>query len=639
MTSWTHKAYDINVKLGKNLTLKKWNEDFFRLILPTDISNHSFYPVHAPLSHPLKKIRWVHHGPLTLKQACAEYELMRTLPTSQTDKTLIISSYVIPKPCIIMYDFMPATHYMEVDKNGFATDYNYKIKEPYHPSDIPMPQYKKLPIGRMYSPYGQTNNPYYADKGLWNIDIQYAHNQPGDIWNQWNFAVETIAKKHGFETKKNAGKVYFKHKGRWVKFASSAISNGVLACYINISSTYNKAYDFYKPSKEKDVRDKYAYGLNFLKPTSSDFVVECIKKFSKMANLPISNKTYSGHEVVKWKTIEKLHENLSWKLTGKRNDASWFAEPKVDGFEHEWKLYKKPSSNTFSFKIKSSDLDFFYQPELTEEEILQGYQRAPNVVGSYAVYHKTKVNDDYQAGKMFHIYRPIAKDAAGLSYFCDLRIENDLMEIKVPEEFLDKAAYPVIIDPTFGYNVIGASTLSMGAANYWVSTRRLPTGNNIANNTTVTNSPSASQILHKIAWAGNIVTTISNPVSIQTVCYVNTTGAANTAYSPTETFTYSTSGQGMIWNIHQMITPALVIAANTYDLVVWSKVVTGTYIGYNIAYDTNANFAANTGAVGTATLSDPPPTRLAGTGNKNVYSIYAITNQWGSNNLGTLGVG
>jgi hypothetical protein len=82
------------------------------------------------------------------------------------------------------------------------------------------------------------------------------------------------------------------------------------------------------------------------------------------------------------------------------------------GFENEIILQEK--SNVFAFPIEApQDLDFFDQPKLSPEEIAQGTVRPENLIGSYAVYAKTKTNHRvgntlYATGKTRHIYRPKA---------------------------------------------------------------------------------------------------------------------------------------------------------------------------------------------------------------------------------------
>jgi hypothetical protein len=120
------------------------------------------------------------------------------------------------------------------------------------------------------------------------------------------------------------------------------------------------------------------------------------------------------------------------------------------GYEYDVVLEEKPNKNTFDFDITSKELNFFYQPALTQQEIDEGAQRPENVIGSYAVYHKTKTghrigDKNYMAGKAFHIYRPKIIDANGAWVWGDLDIQGNKLTVTVPQQFLDDAVYPVTI--------------------------------------------------------------------------------------------------------------------------------------------------------------------------------------------------
>lgn len=133
------------------------------------------------------------------------------------------------------------------------------------------------------------------------------------------------------------------------------------------------------------------------------------------------------------------------------------------GFEFEIEFTQKPVSNIVEYTVQGKEFDYFYQGELTPEEIEKGSIRPENVIGSYAVYHRSKKNNiigekEYRTGKAFHIYRPFAVDANNDKVWCELNIENNLMTVTIPQDFLDNAVYPVIVDPTFGYTSIGATT-------------------------------------------------------------------------------------------------------------------------------------------------------------------------------------
>jgi len=157
-----------------------------------------------------------------------------------------------------------------------------------------------------------------------------------------------------------------------------------------------------------------------------------------------------------------------------------------EGYKYIWYLKEKPLSNKVEFSINTKGLDFWYQPPLTQE-YQNGYSeefrkeivvtetqvkdldgnvlvdRPENVVGSYAVYHKTKggMNDingmEYKAGKAFHIYRPKIIDATGKETWgiLNIDVEQGLYTVEIPQEFLDKAVYPIRSNDDFGYTTEG----------------------------------------------------------------------------------------------------------------------------------------------------------------------------------------
>jgi hypothetical protein len=149
------------------------------------------------------------------------------------------------------------------------------------------------------------------------------------------------------------------------------------------------------------------------------------------------------------------------------------------GFEFEIILKEPPKSNIISMTIQTKGLDFLYQPPLTIEEITRGAQRPENVVGSYAVYHQTMAGDftalggkNYLAGKAFHIFRPRIEDAVGNWVWGDLNIDEvaGLLTVTIPQDFLDKAVYPVhhAAGLTFGYTSQGASNLGMPGVHHFL---------------------------------------------------------------------------------------------------------------------------------------------------------------------------
>ncbi|MEX0931889.1 MAG: FG-GAP-like repeat-containing protein [Candidatus Paceibacterota bacterium] len=171
----------------------------------------------------------------------------------------------------------------------------------------------------------------------------------------------------------------------------------------------------------------------------------------------------------------------------------------IGGFEFELILHEKPQTNQFNFTLTGTeDLDFFYQPSLFEE---YGFNivsktctetecdtdqdgeidtyRPKHIVGSYAVYHKEKVGyvegkKDYGTGKLFHIYRPKIIDVDGKTVWGTLTYDNSVLTVVVPQDFLDTATYPVAVDPTFGYETAGGTTVDLNSNEVRVSSSTVP---------------------------------------------------------------------------------------------------------------------------------------------------------------------
>lgn len=150
---------------------------------------------------------------------------------------------------------------------------------------------------------------------------------------------------------------------------------------------------------------------------------------------------------------------------GQRKKQPQF-ETTEDGFKFDYLLTEKPDSNIFCQTIEGHEnYNFFYQPALTQEEIDEGAERPDNVVGSYAVYHKTLKNHrvggvNYETGKAMHIYRPQVwevDDKTNTIEWADLSYDNGNLCVTVNQSYLDNATYPVRVDPTFGYTSQGGT--------------------------------------------------------------------------------------------------------------------------------------------------------------------------------------
>ncbi len=152
----------------------------------------------------------------------------------------------------------------------------------------------------------------------------------------------------------------------------------------------------------------------------------------------------------------------------------------TEAFEYEIILKEKPATNIISLKIESKGLKFYYQPPLDEEfndptctpTDCQNRHRPENIVGSYAVYHESKSGDytalsgkNYMTGMAFMIYRPQMEDSNGWKVWGELNIdiEKGIETVTIPQDFIDKAVYPIkhASGQTFGNEVAGTSHLNI----------------------------------------------------------------------------------------------------------------------------------------------------------------------------------
>jgi len=143
-----------------------------------------------------------------------------------------------------------------------------------------------------------------------------------------------------------------------------------------------------------------------------------------------------------------------------------------DRFAFDHILHRKPRSNILVYYLKARNLEFHYQPPLTEEQkISREIIGDLDVAGSFAVYHTHKMNGKYKTGKFCHIYRPKIIDANGAWTFGNLNIapsrwskdgEDYFLTVTVPQGFLDTATYPVTVDPDFGNTNSGGWLQSVG---------------------------------------------------------------------------------------------------------------------------------------------------------------------------------
>lgn len=164
------------------------------------------------------------------------------------------------------------------------------------------------------------------------------------------------------------------------------------------------------------------------------------------------------------KTSKAKRDLFSNKLEFTKGDTVAFIQPRDNQqeFDIDFHLYSKPTSNVFSYKVSGAEnFNFFYQEE-------QGEGVPENVFGSYAVYYKVARNG--ASSKAFQIYRPQAIDADGNKAWAELQFKDNLLTVTVPQEFLNTAIYPVVVDPTFGKTDDGTNVQTFSGDRIYLST-------------------------------------------------------------------------------------------------------------------------------------------------------------------------
>ena len=284
-----------------------------------------------------------------------------------------------------------------------------------------------------------------------------------------------------------------KAAGRWVK--TSVKKTLIAVGFVSIASAAGLAVTDARINQYDEFPDRYELGVNQPLPESGQARIIAYKNKPAVA---FAKWDYEVQMMVRYKGViatgsrQILTNDIKWGSGAQEVKAYPIDIEGADGgFEIEVILNSKPATNVFEFEIEGAEnLDFFYQPALTQEEIDGGAFQPDNIIGSYAVYHKIKANHqigslNYATGKAYHIYRPEVIDADGNRVWAELFYLNGLLSVTVPQSFLDKAVYPVIVDPTIGYTSIGSSISRNTAQNFNNNSHRLAVVHTIPTNGTV----------------------------------------------------------------------------------------------------------------------------------------------------------
>jgi len=223
-------------------------------------------------------------------------------------------------------------------------------------------------------------------------------------------------------------------------------------------------------------------------------------------------------------------ENRIDSKNGADKDQGFYVDVSIaDQLKFGLVLYAKPITNSWAFKIEGwEEFDFFPQPALknlnpdgsTWELDRHGFMRyrPANVNGSYAIYHKHKCNHvlgqtNYRNGKFGHFYRIRFIDSAGKWGWADLNISSGVYTVTVPQDFLDKAIYPVIANDTFGY-AAGSSTNTFDntlypLANVFAAARSPSTGGTITQFSFKGRATSGTVTISMAAYTLNVALPVS----------------------------------------------------------------------------------------------------------------------------------
>jgi hypothetical protein len=234
----------------------------------------------------------------------------------------------------------------------------------------------------------------------------------------------------------------------------------------------------------------------------------------------------------------------------------------------------KPQTNIFEWDIAfSSGLRFGYQDTIENDHKNFGYKEYPelkdyqakyrrpdNVVGSYAIFcnrrNRMIGEYDYGTGKLGHIYRPLVIDADNNEVWAELYIDPvaKILRITIPQSFLDTAIYPVRLDPTFGYDTIGASTTDIDKYLYALNP------DNPGSDGTAT-----SIDIYCKNYSGNDVT-------ICVGIYDDSAGIAGNLKETEDCDTLLSSETTLGWRVFSLSPTIAVLSANTYHLGVSADV-------------------------------------------------------------------
>lgn len=244
--------------------------------------------------------------------------------------------------------------------------------------------------------------------------------------------------------------------------------SGYNVSYYNTTIRENTVEDFSVFVSASGTQTSYLYVLgsagamqaSYDSTVQAEFTQE--GHFRDDVSVNVDEQNLDGFSFTKWDedTVNITFETQAPTLI--REDGE------LQGIAYDMIIYDN-LTNTFTATVDDENLEWYYQAPLYLENGLEepnatcnathcgGSYRPENVVGSYAVYHTSKKNNQYETGKAFHVYRPWIEDANGDRVWGTVRYFGERLYVTVPQEFLNNAKYPVRVDPTLGYTTFGGT--------------------------------------------------------------------------------------------------------------------------------------------------------------------------------------
>ncbi len=584
-------------KFYPRVKLKKWDNEVNFSIGTTDTSGrHSrkgsvisyktlnkiirFYPNSIPKrpAFDTSFIRLIKMGAIPPHQIGSIYEVS----TQIAEAAQTINVHWSDRYAMMYYGYYDAESYLDLSK-------------------VNIPQMRVAPVGGK-------NEPMVMDESLKLIDIHYDPDRDdiAKIDTSIRTAVRNVLKNYPIKlVDGDTAKMYFWDGDKQVKFYSGAFIGGHYYFYINLGLQYNDAHKYYRDDVKPSTKNIYAYGLRAVAAVPDSIVDEVITEYARLYGLPINEIPYSADEQTLIDELNTIHQQEDWVLHGQRDDF-YAATAPSDGFEFEIILKNKPKSNVIPLTVRTKELAFHYQAELTAEERLTSH-RPVNVVKSYAAYHMSKSNNAYGTGKAFHIYRPWAVDATGRRIWCDFDPDWDGrgdLNITISQDFLDSAVYPVIIDPTFGYSEQGPSTYTTPTTG----------GVDDEHNALLSITGAAGNVTHlngyiAVTWASSTLQFVMGLYA------VGSPTSPRVDYSAEQSFSASSA-----MALRTLTAQVLVaVSASSYDIQISFR-ENVNYNSISIAYETITNAGGRNTAV--AYSSPPPDPEPTMTTNSRKYSLY-----------------